>query len=106
MENEKVDLDNLTKEDFMEMAKYVAHTEAINRKLLEDLREAKAALAATVHQRNSYYKRLQNIMSEKINTVDVSAVKTEIVTNIELTNPEQWAVPEGRVITTPKSNKQ
>ena len=34
MENE-LDLDNLTKEDFMAMAEYVAHTEAINNKLLE-----------------------------------------------------------------------
>jgi hypothetical protein len=26
-------------------------------------------------------------------------------TSLDLINPEQWAVPEGRVITTPKSNK-
>jgi hypothetical protein len=91
MENEQVDLDNLTKEDFLEMAKYVGHTEAINRKLLEDLREAKAALAATVQQRNSLHARLQNIMSDRINTVDVSAIKTEVInTNIDLINPEQY----------------
>ena len=90
MENEQIDLDNLTKEDFLEMAKYVGHTEAINRKLVEDLREAKAALAATVHQRNSLHARLQNLMSDRINTIDVSAIKTEIVTNIDLINPEQY----------------
>ena len=39
MENQELDLNNLTKEDFMAMAQYVAHTEAINNKLLEDLRE-------------------------------------------------------------------
>ncbi len=94
MENEQVDLDNLTKEDFLEMAKYVGHTEAINRKLLEDLREAKAALAATVHQRNSLNARLQNLMNDRINTIDVSAIKTEIVTNIDLINPEQYRVSE------------
>jgi hypothetical protein len=26
-------------------------------------------------------------------------------TELDLVNPEQWAVPKGRVITTPKSNK-
>jgi hypothetical protein len=91
MENEQVDLDNLTKEDFLEMAKYVGHTEAINRKLVEDLREAKAALAATVHQRNSLHARLQNLMSDRINTIDVSQIKAEVInTNIELMNPEQY----------------
>ena len=82
MKEDKVDLDNLTKDDFMAMATYVAHTEAINRKLLEDLREAKASLAATVQQRNSLNARLQNIISEKINTIDVSSIKTEIGTKI------------------------
>jgi hypothetical protein len=91
MENEQVDLDNLTKEDFLEMAKYVAHTEAINRKLLEELREAKSSLMATVHQRNSLNARLQNIMHDRVNTIDVSQIKTEIInTNLELINPEQY----------------
>jgi hypothetical protein len=91
MENEQVDLDNLTKEDFMAMAEYVAHTEAINNKLLEELREAKASLMATVHQRNSLNAKLQTLVSEKINTIDVSAIKTEIVnTNLDLINPEQY----------------
>jgi hypothetical protein len=26
-------------------------------------------------------------------------------TELDLVNPEQWAVPKGKVITTPKSNK-
>ncbi len=90
MENEQVDLNNLTKEDFMAMAEYVAHTEAINNKLLEELREAKSSLMATVQQRNSLNAKLQNIMLDRVNTIDVSAIKTEIVnTNLELINPEQ-----------------
>jgi hypothetical protein len=45
-------------------------------------------------------------MSDRINTIDVSAIKTEVInTQLDLINPEQWAVPEGKVITTPKSNK-
>jgi hypothetical protein len=88
---EQLDLDNLTKADFMAMAEYVAHTEAINRKLLEDLREAKASLAATVHQRNSLHARLQNIITNGMNTIDVTNIKTEVInTNIDLINPEQY----------------
>lgn len=104
MENE-LDLDNLTKEDFMEMAKYVAHTEAQNRVLLEQLREAKAALMATVQQRNSLNARLQNLVSERINTVDISAIQTEIVTNMDLTNPEMYAVPKERLGLTEKADR-
>jgi predicted metal-dependent hydrolase len=105
MENNQVDLDNLTKEDFMEMAKYVAHTEAQNRLLLEQLREAKAALMATVQQRNSLNAKVQALVHEKINTVDISAIKTEIVTNVELTNPEMYAVPKERLGLSEKSDR-
>jgi hypothetical protein len=91
MENEKLDLDNLTKADFMAMAEYVAHTEAINNKLLEDLREAKSALMATVQQRNSLNARLQNLMSDRVNTVDITSIKTEVInTQLDLINPEQY----------------
>ena len=91
MENEQLDLDNLTKADFMAMAEYVAHTEAINNKLLEDLREAKSALMATVQQRNSLNARLQNIMSDRVNTIDVTAIKTQVInTQLDLINPEQY----------------
>jgi hypothetical protein len=75
----------------MGMAEYVAHTEAINRKLLDELREAKASLMATVHQRNSLNKKLQTLMLDKINTVDIKAVTSvPINTNLELINPEQY----------------
>jgi flagellar biosynthesis/type III secretory pathway chaperone len=91
MENEQVDLNNLTKEDFMAMAEYVAHTEAINNKLLEELREAKSSLMATVQQRNSLNARLQNIMNDRVNTIDINNVTSvPISTNIELINPEQY----------------
>ena len=75
---DKIDLDNLTKEDFLEMAKYVAHVENNNKLLLEQLREAKAAVLATVQQRNSLHAKLQNLVSEKMNTIDISEIKTEI----------------------------
>ena len=91
MENEQLDLNNLTKEDFMAMAQYVAHTEAINNKLLEELREAKSSLMATLQQRNSLNKKLQTILLDRMNTVDIKAVTSvPINTNIELINPEQY----------------
>lgn len=96
----------ITKEDFIELSQYTYKIEQERGQLLEQLRECKAALAATVQQRNSLHAKLQNMLLDKANTVNVQAIKTEIVTNAELVNPEQWAVPEGKVITTPKSNKQ
>jgi hypothetical protein len=104
MENE-LDLDNLTKDDFMEMAKYCHHLETQQRVLVEQLREAKAMLTATVHQRNSLNARLQNLLQEKINTVDISAIKTEIVTNQDLTNPEMYAVPKERLGLSEKADR-
>jgi hypothetical protein len=102
MENEQVDLDNLTKEDFLEMAKYVHHVENNNRQLLEQLREAKAMLAATVQQRNSLNAKLQNVVLERVNTINIETVP---LANVDLTNPEMYAIPQGRVSETAKSNK-
>ena len=93
MENNELDLDNLTKDDFMEMAKYCHHLESQNRLLVEQLREAKAMLTATVQQRNSRNLRLQTLLNEKANTVDITTIKTEIVnSNLELMNPEQYRI--------------
>lgn len=100
--NQQVDLDNLTQQDFLEMAKYVHHTENMNRQLLEQLKEAKAALMATVQQRNSLNAKLQNIMLERVNTINIENVPMQ---TMDLTNPEMYAVPDGRVLTTPQSNK-
>jgi hypothetical protein len=47
-------------------------------------------------------------LERQINTVDITNIpvqSAEFEMVGELTNPEQWAVPEGKVITTPKSNK-
>ena len=90
MDNKQIDLDNLTQDDFLEMAKYVHHVELQNQQLVEQLRETKAALMATVQQRNSLNARLQTLVSEKANTIDISTIKTEVIGNIELVNPEQY----------------
>jgi hypothetical protein len=104
MENE-LDLDNLTKEDFMEMAKYCHHLESQNRVLIEQLRESKAAVLATVQQRNSLNAKLQHLVMEKANTIDVSAIKTEIVSNMDFINPEMYAVPKERLGLSEKADR-
>lgn len=104
MENE-LDLDNLTKEDFMEMAKYCHHLESQNRVLIEQLRESKAAVLATVQQRNSLNAKLQHLVMEKANTIDVSAIKTEIVSNMDFVNPEMYAVPKERLGLSEKADR-
>ena len=80
----------ITKEDFIELSKYTYSLESQNRILIEQLKEAKAALVATVQQRNSLNAKLQTMLNDKLNTIDISAVKTEIITNAELVNPEQY----------------
>jgi hypothetical protein len=102
MENTELDLENLTKVDFIEMAKWCHHLESQNRLLLEELREAKAAVLATVQQRNSLHAKLQNLISDRINTIDVQAVTLQ---NMDLTNPEMYAVPEGKVSIIEKADR-
>ena len=102
---EQLDLDNLTKENFMQMAEYVAHVEAVNAKLLEELRQAKSYLSATLQQRNSAEQKYQNLLVEK--TLQTVPITEAIVMNasMDLINPEQWAVPADRISVVPKSNK-
>jgi hypothetical protein len=104
MENE-LDLENLNKEDFLEMAKWCHHLESENRVLVEQLREAKAAVLAIVQQRNSLNAKLQNLVMERANTIDVSAIKTEIVTNVDFVNPEMYAVPKERLGLSEKADR-
>jgi len=104
MEKE-LDLDNLTKEDFMEMATYVAHVEKERVTMFEELKKTKAYLTATLQHRNSAEMKYQALLAQKTQqTIPLTEV-TVMNTNIDLVNPEQWAVPKGKVITTPKSDK-
>lgn len=105
MENKELDLENLSKDDFLEMAKYCHHLEQTNGQLLAQLQEAKAMLTATVQQRNSLNAKLQAMLLERANTIDIQAIKSEIITHQDLTNPEMYRIPEGRVSVVPKSNK-
>ena len=95
-------------EQVMEMAAYINHLETENGKIMEELKASKAYLAATIQQRNSATNKLRTVLERQISTIDVTDMPVQ---NAEFTmvgglvNPEQWAVPEGKVITTPKSNK-
>jgi arginine deiminase len=104
MENE-LDLDNLTKEDFMEMATYVAHVEKERVAMFEELKKTKAYLSATLQQRNSAEIKYKALLEQKTQQIVPISEVTVINTQLDLVNPEQWAVPKGKVITTPKSNK-
>lgn len=90
----------------LEMAAYINHLEQNNAKLLEELKDAKAYLAATLQQRASAEGKLRSVLEQRVQqTIPITKAVVTNLSNIELINPEQWAVPEGRVITTPKSNK-
>jgi hypothetical protein len=90
MEKEII-VENLTQEDFIELARYTHHLEQTNGQLLAQLQDAKSMLAATVQQRNSLNAKLQNIMLERVNTIDITNAKKEsISTTLELVNPEQY----------------
>jgi hypothetical protein len=41
-------------------------------------------------------------MLERVNTINIENVPMQ---TMDLTNPEMYAVPDGRVLTTPQSNK-
>ena len=63
-------------------------------------------LTATVQQRNSLNIRLQQMIQDKANTIDIKPIQAaEIVTNVELTNPEMYRVPEGRVSVVQKADR-
>jgi hypothetical protein len=91
------------------MATYINHLETENAKIMEELKASKAYLSATIQQRNSAQMKLKNVLERQISTIDITNVpvqSAEFTMVGELVNPEQWAVPEGRVITTPKSDKK
>ena len=92
MENEELDLDNLTKEDFVEMAKYCHHLENENRNLIQQLKDLKAHTFAIVQQRNSFYKKLEELKIQSVGDTIIEA--TVVDASIDLVNPDQWRVKQ------------
>jgi hypothetical protein len=78
----------------LEMAAYINHLEQDNAKLLEQLKDSKAYLAATLQQRasaESKVRELQYLLDNKqlINISNKQSIKSAFDT-IELINPEQY----------------
>ena len=79
----EVDLDNLTKEDFMQMAHYIQHLE-------EQLEGAKTTGIALVGQRNILQKKVEQLTFMLQRGVRETPVNTVMDTNYDLVNPEQY----------------
>ena len=75
----------------MEMAEYINHLEQNNAKLLEELKEAKAYLAATLQQRASAEGKLRSLLEQRVQqTIPITKAVVTNLSNIELINPEQY----------------
>ena len=75
----------------MEMAAYINHLEQDNAKLLEQLKEAKAYLAATLQQRASAEGKLRSVLEQRVQqTIPITKAVVTNLSNIELINPEQY----------------
>ena len=79
----EVDLNNLTKEDFLEMARYIQHLE-------EQLEGAKATGIAVLGQRNILQKKYDQLVFMIKNNVTEKPVNTVMDTDFDLVNPEQY----------------
>ena len=75
----------------MEMAAYINHLEKDNAKLLEELKEAKAYLAATLQQRASAEGKLRSLLEQKAQqTIPITKAVVTNLSTIDLINPEQY----------------
>jgi ribulose 1,5-bisphosphate carboxylase large subunit-like protein len=88
-----VDLENLKKEDFLEMAQYIQHLEGLLDKAIEKERELKSYAVTLSTQRNQEHQRylqMKEMYDNKINVVDITPQKATIEIHSNLTNPEQY----------------
>ena len=83
----EVDLDNLTREDFMEMARYIQHLE-------EQLEGAKTTGIALVGQRNVLQKKVDQLTFMLQRGVREQPVNVVLDTDYDLVNPEQYRIKE------------
>jgi hypothetical protein len=82
----EVDLNNLTKEDFMEMARYIQHLE-------EQLDGLKATALAVVGQRDILQKKVEQMafmMRQMKQGVNETVTNTVMDIDFDLVNPEQY----------------
>ena len=78
-----IDLDNLTKEDFIEMAKYVHSMEL-------RVQQMKAEMLALVTQRDNAQFKLNHLSSQVITPITNIPTKAKLTDDLDLINPEQY----------------
>ena len=78
-----IDLDNLTKEDFIEMARYVHSVELQNQEL-------KANSIALATQRNNLQMRVNTLEKELYKPITNIPTKAKLTDDLDLVNPEQY----------------
>ena len=79
----RIDLDNLTKEDFIEIARYVHSLELQN----QDLKASSIALAT---QRNNLQSRVNSLESQLFTPLTNVPTKAKLTDDLDLVNPEQY----------------
>ena len=78
-----IDLENLTKEDFLEMARYVHSVELQNQEL-------KANSIALATQRNNLQMRVNTLEKELYKPITNVPTKAKLTDDLDLVNPEQY----------------
>lgn len=82
----EVDLNNLTRDDFMEMARYIQHLE-------EQLEGLKATALAVVGQRDILQKKMEQMafaIRQMKQGVNETVTNTVLDIDFDLVNPEQY----------------
>ena len=89
-----VDLNNLKKEDFIEMANYIQHLEGLLDVAIDKEKELKAYCITLSTQRNQEHQRYlqmkQLYEASRVNTVDITPIQTTLEIHNDLINPEQY----------------
>ena len=78
-----IDLDNLTKEDFIEMAKYVHSMEL-------RVQQMKAEMLTLATQRDNAQYKVNHLNSQMFTPVTNVPTKAKLTDDLDLINPEQY----------------
>jgi hypothetical protein len=79
----EIDLDNLTKEDFIEIARYCHSLELQNKEL-------KANAMALATQRNNLQMKVNTLNSQMFTPITNVTQKAKLTDDLDLVNPEQY----------------
>jgi len=79
----EIDLDNLTKDDFLDMARYCHSLELQNKEL-------KATAMALATQRNNLQMKVNTLNSQMYTPITNVTQKAKLTDDLDLINPEQY----------------